>query len=64
MKKLLTILVAAGMLLSAVGAARGDVLNMGGVRNPATGTWTGLASVEFVPVGNAGNSADPDTGAL
>jgi formylglycine-generating enzyme len=58
MKKLLTILVAAGMLLSALGTARGDVLNMGGVRDPATGTWTGLASVEFVPVGNAGNAAD------
>ncbi len=35
---------------------------MGGVRDPATGTWTGLASVEFVPVGDAGNAADPDTG--
>jgi formylglycine-generating enzyme len=62
MKKLLTILGAAGILLLALGSARGDVLNMGGVRDPATGTWTGLASVEFVPVGNGGNAADPDTG--
>jgi formylglycine-generating enzyme len=62
MKKLLTILGAAGILLSALGTARADVLNMGGVRDPATGTWTGLASVEFVPVGDAGNAADPDTG--
>jgi formylglycine-generating enzyme len=62
MKKLLTILGVVGVLLSAMGTARGDVLNMGGVRDPATGVWTGLASVEFVPVGNAGNAADPDTG--
>ncbi|MCC6124824.1 MAG: SUMF1/EgtB/PvdO family nonheme iron enzyme [Pirellulales bacterium] len=62
MKKLLSILGAVGILLSAFAPARADVLNMGGVRDPATGTWTGLASVEFVSVGDAGNAADPDTG--
>ncbi len=35
-----------------------DVFNMGGTRNPATGTWTGSASLEFVTVGNPGNAAD------
>jgi formylglycine-generating enzyme len=33
------------------------VLNLGGTRN-ADGTWTGLASLETVPVGNPGNAAD------
>jgi formylglycine-generating enzyme len=37
---------------------RADVFDMGGVRDPVTGQWTGLASVEFVPVGDAGNAAD------
>jgi formylglycine-generating enzyme required for sulfatase activity len=35
---------------------------MGGTRNPQTGQWTGSASLEMVPVGNAGNLADPSTG--
>jgi hypothetical protein len=43
-------------------AVWGDVFKMGGVRDAATGTWTGLASVEFVPVGDKNNLADPDTG--
>jgi formylglycine-generating enzyme required for sulfatase activity len=34
-----------------------DVFNMGGIRN-ADGTWNGLASLETVPVDNAGNVAD------
>jgi probable HAF family extracellular repeat protein len=34
-----------------------DVFNMGGTRN-ADGTWTGLASLETVPVGNPGNAPD------
>jgi formylglycine-generating enzyme required for sulfatase activity len=34
---------------------------MGGVRDAVTGQWTGLASVEFVRVGDAGNAADADT---
>jgi len=38
-------------------AACADVLNLGGTRN-ADGTWTGLASLETVPVGNPGNAPD------
>lgn len=37
-------------------AAQANVFNMGGTRNP-DGTWTGLASVEMVTVGDAGNVA-------
>ena len=37
-----------------------NVFNMGGTRNPTTGTWTGLASLEFVTVGNPGNAADTE----
>jgi probable HAF family extracellular repeat protein len=44
------------------GTAQGDVFNMGGTRDPATGTWTGSASLEFVPVGDAGNA--PDTAVM
>jgi hypothetical protein len=40
------------------GSARANVFNMGGARNPTTGTWTGLASLEIVPVGNPGNALD------
>lgn len=40
-----------------LGSASGDVFNMGGVRN-ADGSWTGLASLETVPVGNPGNALD------
>lgn len=40
-------------------SASADVFNMGGVRNPTTGQWTGLASLEFVTVGDLGNAADP-----
>ncbi len=40
-----------------VSSASADVFNMRGTRNP-DGSWTGLASLEFVPVGNAGNAAD------
>lgn len=39
-------------------AATADVFNMGGTFNPTTGTWTGLASIQTVPVGNPGNAAD------
>ena len=46
------------------GSAQADVFNMGGTRDPTTGTWTGAASLEFVPVGNPGNTADPATGNL
>ena len=40
------------------GSAQADVFNMGGTRDPATGTWTGQASLEFVTVGDPGNAAD------
>ena len=40
------------------GSAQADVFNMGGTRNPTTGTWTGSASLQFVTVGNPGNAAD------
>ena len=35
-----------------------DVFNMGGTRDPTTGTWTGLASLERVTVGDPHNTAD------
>lgn len=44
-------------LVSCAGTGRADVLNMGGTRN-ADGSWKGLASLEMVTVGNAGNAAD------
>jgi len=47
------ILTAVAVLLVA-GMAQANVLSMGGTRD-ANGTWTGLASLETVPVGNAGN---------
>ena len=40
------------------GVTQADVFNMGGTRNPTTGTWTGAASLQFVTVGNPGNAAD------
>jgi formylglycine-generating enzyme len=45
------------VLAFAAVAARADVFNMGGARN-ADGTWNGLASLEFVTVGDPGNAAD------
>jgi formylglycine-generating enzyme required for sulfatase activity len=51
------------LLLSAV-SIQADVFNMGGTFDPTTGTWTGQASLQFVPVGNPGNAADPATGSL
>ena len=38
-------------------AAQASVFDMGGTRN-ADGTWTGLASLETVPVGNPGNTGE------
>jgi formylglycine-generating enzyme len=46
---------AVGLLASTLSA---DVFNLGGVRDPSTGQWTGVASLEMVPVGNPGNAAD------
>lgn len=45
------------VLALAASQAAADVFNMGGTRNP-DGTWNGLASLETVPVGNPGNTAD------
>ena len=45
------------ILLAAGEVAEGDVFNMGGTQNP-DGTWTGLASLESVPVGNPGNAGE------
>jgi formylglycine-generating enzyme len=56
MKKVLG-LVAMGVLLLAATVGSADVRNMGGTRNP-DGSWNGLASLEPVPVGNAGNTED------
>ena len=53
-----TILVAVAAVLLAAGAAQADVFNMGGTRDPATGVWTGLASLEMVHVGDPGNTGD------
>ena len=59
-----TWMMASAVVLAATMAsvAHADVFNMGGTRNATTGTWTGSASLEFVPVGNPGNAADPATG--
>jgi hypothetical protein len=54
-------LLAAALLASAV-TAQADVFNMGGTISG--GTWTGLASLQFVTVGDPGNVADPATGNL
>ncbi len=54
-------LLAVALLASAV-TAQADVFNMGGTISG--GTWTGLASLQFVTVGNPGNVADPNTGSL
>ena len=48
-------------ILLAPGGSQADVFNLGGTRNP-DGSWTGLASLETVPVGNPGNA--PDTNVM
>jgi formylglycine-generating enzyme len=53
-----TIVAGVAVLFLAVAGARADVFNLGGTLNPATGTWTGLASLQFVPIGNPRNAAD------
>lgn len=50
---------AAALVASAV-SAKADVFNMGGTISG--GTWTGLASLQFVTVGDPGNLPDPTTG--
>jgi len=54
-------LLAAALVAAAVSAQAANVFNMGGTQS-ANGTWTGLASLSFVTVGNPGNVADPSTG--
>ena len=60
-RQAVTCLAAIAVALSAA-AAQADVFNMGGTYNQATGTWTGLASLQFVTVGNPGNA--PDTAVM
>ena len=50
--------VAALVMLFASVTAQADVFNMGGTRDPVKSTWTGLASLEFVTIGDPGNEAD------
>ena len=50
----------AAALVAAALTAQADVFNMGGTISG--GTWTGLASLSFVTVGDPGNVADPYTG--
>lgn len=45
-------------LASLMDLASADVSNMGGTRDPNTGQWTGLASLELVTVGDPGNQPD------
>jgi probable HAF family extracellular repeat protein len=52
-----TALTVAAVVLS-VAVAQANVFNMGGTRDPVTGTWTGMASLEFVTVGDPGNARD------
>jgi len=54
-RKMIVAMALAVLLVS--GMAHADVFNMGGTRD-GNGTWTGLASLETVPVGNPGNAAD------
>jgi hypothetical protein len=49
-------------LLASAASAQADVFNMGGTISG--GTWTGLASLQFVTVGDPGNLPDPNTGNL
>jgi probable HAF family extracellular repeat protein len=54
-KRAASLLATTGVFLAFLtGVAQADVFNMGGTRN-ADGSWTGLASIEFVTVGNPGN---------
>lgn len=57
MKTLCTTVSICSLLLAASYPVRANVLNMGGTQS-ADGSWTGLASLEFVTVGNPGNPAD------
>ena len=54
-KRIVRFSLAAAVVVSAV-SAQADVFNMGGTISG--GTWTGLASLQFVTVGDPGNVAD------
>jgi T5SS/PEP-CTERM-associated repeat protein len=54
----LRLMILAAMVVLATSSVQADVFNMGGTRNPMAGTWTGLASLEFVTVGDPGNATD------
>ena len=60
----LSVVVVLGLtvMMSAVVSVRANpptnVFNLGGTQNPTTGQWTGLASLQFVTVGNPGNVPD------
>jgi formylglycine-generating enzyme len=56
-KAIVRSLLAVAVVYCAV-VAQADVFNMGGTRNPTTGTWTGLASLEMVTVANSGNAGE------
>ena len=65
MKSQIVVLAVAVAVVLAAGPAQAvSVFNMGGTRDPTTGTWTGLASLDMVTVGNPGNATDPATGSL
>jgi uncharacterized repeat protein (TIGR03803 family) len=51
-------MILAAMVVLAAGSVQADVFNMGGTRDPMTGTWTGQASLEFVTVGDPGNAGE------
>lgn len=51
--------VAGGLLVVCCAVvAQADVFNMGGTRDPVTGAWMGMASLETVFVGDAGNTGE------
>ncbi len=64
-KTIVAAIVCVSLVVAAIGCfslasvASADVFNMGGTRNP-DGAWTGLATLEAVPVGNVGNPGDFD----
>ena len=49
----------AALTFLSIASAQADVLHMGGTRN-ADGSWSGLASLEMVTVGNPGNAPDTE----
>ncbi len=55
--------VLAAALLACAVSAQADVFNMGGTQN-ANGTRNGLASLQFVTVGDPGNAGNPSTSSL